>query len=305
MNSEIRLAGFEHDNLLAFLALLGLLKVLDYSRPGWNAQASWDGVVPHLHLSHTTNKADMVDAVVEGIAHVGSLMQFEEKTLKLSPEKFQKLQEKTPHEIMASLGSDGALRKEHVQYPPLCMLLGAGHQYFLERLMKATNFSEDTAECVKEDVWNVLFEKWEYKDDSDIGFRWDHREYRPHAYRSRDPTKDRFLGVDGANRLAAVGFTNYWCVPANKGLETVSCEHGGGSTNKTFWPIWNKKLSLKSILTIMRHPLIKSMLHGNKKGVRKKLRSIGINYIMVAEIFWDGQYRNVTRGCEAGTLSKK
>ena len=37
-----RLAGFEPDNLLAFLALLGLLRSLESARPTWRPRAAWD-----------------------------------------------------------------------------------------------------------------------------------------------------------------------------------------------------------------------------------------------------------------------
>ena len=36
-----RLDGLEPDNLLAFLALLGLLRALDAARPDWRARAYW------------------------------------------------------------------------------------------------------------------------------------------------------------------------------------------------------------------------------------------------------------------------
>ena len=36
-----RLDGLEHDNLLAFMALLGLLRALEGARPDWRARVSW------------------------------------------------------------------------------------------------------------------------------------------------------------------------------------------------------------------------------------------------------------------------
>jgi hypothetical protein len=37
-----RLNGPEPDNLLAFLALLGMLRTLESSRPEWCPRAAWD-----------------------------------------------------------------------------------------------------------------------------------------------------------------------------------------------------------------------------------------------------------------------
>ena len=36
-----RLNGLEPDNLLAFLALLGLLRTLEHARPTWRTRVAW------------------------------------------------------------------------------------------------------------------------------------------------------------------------------------------------------------------------------------------------------------------------
>ena len=43
-----RLDGLEPDNLLAFMALLGLLRTLEEARPGWRPRASWTVAEPPL-----------------------------------------------------------------------------------------------------------------------------------------------------------------------------------------------------------------------------------------------------------------
>jgi hypothetical protein len=46
--TRFRLDGLEPDNLLAFLALLGLLRALDTRRPDWHSRAGWDLNQPPL-----------------------------------------------------------------------------------------------------------------------------------------------------------------------------------------------------------------------------------------------------------------
>jgi len=48
--TTLELKGLEADNLLAFLALLGLLRALDVARPEWRARASWRGVLSDERL---------------------------------------------------------------------------------------------------------------------------------------------------------------------------------------------------------------------------------------------------------------
>lgn len=299
MSVDIKLRGFDGYNLLAFLALLGLLTALVRSRQEWSPRASWVGVTPYLHIATEASRRQIAQAVLEGIIEIGYLMKFSPyKNLKLTHKEFSELQKQTPPVIMAVLGSDGAIDDNGtVQYPPLCTMFGGGHQNFLERLESATQVDNDEYTKTMEKIENVLFGKWDYKDQgSKITFRWDPKEYRPHAYRAKNPSNEKFSAIEGANRLAAVGFTNYWCAPAKDGLSTVACKRDGRSW-MTFWPIWNRKLSLDAIRTLMYSRHIAD-IQDYKFPYNKKsdLSTIGVTQIMTADIFWDGKFRNVTWG---------
>ena len=50
-NATFRLNGIEPDNLLGFLALLGLLRALEASRPIWYPRASWTVDAPPIRPS--------------------------------------------------------------------------------------------------------------------------------------------------------------------------------------------------------------------------------------------------------------
>ena len=66
-----RLDGIEPDNLLAFLALLGLLRALEESRPTWYPRAFWTvdapPIRPSLRIRESASEATVVAALIEGL----------------------------------------------------------------------------------------------------------------------------------------------------------------------------------------------------------------------------------------------
>ncbi len=301
---KIKLVGFDPHNLLAFLALLGILKTLEASRPEWNPHISWIDNSPYLHLTYDVDRHEIAKEVTAGIMKIGKNMKFApHKNLKIKPEEFDELQKNISEDIIIALGSDGILRKDkkHVAYPPLCMMLGSGHQNFLERLEDATSINENEYEERTKRVYNTLFNEWKYNDDTKIGFRWDPNEYRSHAYRASDPSDDNVTIEDGANRLAAIGFTVFWSVPTLKGLEVIGCVDLIGRDKKIIWPIWKRKMSLSGVLFIMRHPHMKKLLRNKEntadtRRIRMNMYEYGIECVMAADIFWAGKFRNVRFG---------
>ena len=66
-----RLDGLEPDNLLAFMALLGVLRVLETARPHWRPRVSWTvdepPLRPCLRVEKGTPEVAIVEAAVEGL----------------------------------------------------------------------------------------------------------------------------------------------------------------------------------------------------------------------------------------------
>lgn len=144
-----RLSGLEPDNLLAFMALLGLLRVLEEAEPSWLPRVSWSGdddppVRPVLHVAQPVPEDSIVTAAGAGLAELADRHRFEPfKDLKLSPEDAAgKLRasrdDRYAADLWAALVSDAATRdrdkKQEAEPTPLCLLFGQGHQHFLERL---------------------------------------------------------------------------------------------------------------------------------------------------------------------------
>ena len=297
MQSEFTLGGIKRDNFLGFLSLLGLLKTLEATKSGWLPRVAWTGPSPRLSVEGDVREQDVASAAVDGLEKFRGKMAFgKHRNLKIGLDEFGDLQRRTDHDISVALGSDGSLDRDgkKVVPTPLCMMFGSGHQHFLSRLADATSVDGKRKE-VREEISTSLFSEWGYGDEgSKIAFRWDPVEYRPHAYRGKDPSKSPTRTVNGANRLAAVGFTAYRCVPTSRGLGTVAYDK-----NSVLWPIWDPPLSLKSIEAIMRHPDLRHLARlGDQKKAKivKRLRAYGVGCVMAASMFWDGKYKNVGVG---------
>ena len=140
-----RLNGLEADNLLAFLALLGVLRAIEEARPSWLPRVSWTvdslPLRPVLHLTKAVSKREVVAAVASGLATLALRHEFTAgKDLKLSPADTTALLRKAARadhytaDLWAALVSDAAIRdknKEQEAEPtPLCLLFGQGHQHF-------------------------------------------------------------------------------------------------------------------------------------------------------------------------------
>ena len=288
--SELRLSGLRSDNLLAFLALLGMLKCLEAKNSHWEPRISWNEGVPTLHLKANAGKKEVLECIAGGIETYAQKVRFDGAKDVGDVGEFKKLQDSADPDIVSALGSSAMLnrKKDKVQRNLLCMMSGAGHQHFLARLEGAVCI-ENCRERVIENIRNALFSDWHYT-ESNWAFRWDPKEYRPHAFRAVNPSKDSVTCVDGACRLAAVGFLSFTCVPTNRGIGTVSCVG-----DRVCWPIWGARISMATILAIMRLPNIR-LLEDAQRGedAKRELRDYGIVQVMSSRLFWDGDFKNAS-----------
>ena len=301
MDKVFRLEGPPADSLLGFLATVGLIMVLDKTA-GWTPKLAWKDNTAHLHTSTPdATESDVVEAAVKGISEFGKIMKFPFKNLKIELDEQSELQDKVNPDIAVACGSDAADRKDGnkiiAEPTPLCMMFGSGHQNFLSRLTEAVTIDETEHPRAASQIRDALFSKWKYKDtEPKIAFRWDPTEYRPHALRAVDPTKEIISTMNGANRLAAVGFTSFACVPVRRRLSTTLCKKG-----HIAWPIWSHPLSVAALRVMMVHPSLKKMLPNDTKSRPKnmqraleELNACGVETVMKARLFWDGKYKNVS-----------
>lgn len=272
-----RLEGLEPDNLLAFLALLGLLRALETA--GWRPRAHWEGppLRPVLSLPEAATDAEIAAKAAEGCAVLAADYDFDgERDLTFGAARARALLEAaaTPEArrraaVLGSLFSDGALREDGRVLPtPLCAMFGQGHQHFLSRLAEVPKGVLPKALAKRrpppdlnapEKLMAALFQSWERVDETD-SFRWDPAEDRRYALRFANPSTDAGRTVHGANRLAAIGLAALpgAAVPRRRGLRflTLGTELDASGATTITWPIWDRPASLAAIQALLAHPAL-------------------------------------------------
>jgi hypothetical protein len=275
-NRRHRLEGLVPDNLLAFLALLGLLRALEAVRPAWRPRAAWDldtaPLRPFLELRETAARELVCEVVAQGVSALAKAHDFGGLTkLKLSPSEARgRLVEAVGHaqngngcpaEVWSALVSDAASKPkaDEVERTPLC-LLDVAQTSFLKNLAEVCSLDVfprrgDRERAFREAIEEALFLAWRREDDTP-SFRWDPIEDSRHAYRWAAPTDEKQGVEHGANVLAAIGLPVVTAVPSQRNGR-VRLQVVGGDVSERFsfaWPIWRDPASLVSIRSLLAHP---------------------------------------------------
>src|SRR5262249_12864508 len=155
------LDGLEPDNLLAFLALLGLLRSLeavDINCPDdrkLRPRTAWDIDVlplrPVLHVARASTQQQITEAAIEGVKLLSADYEFQGQTglnysgpaareLLSQEAEAASISSRSRADVLAALMTDAAIKREKkseaVDPTPFCLLFGQGRQYFLDRLSK-------------------------------------------------------------------------------------------------------------------------------------------------------------------------
>jgi hypothetical protein len=299
------LRGLEVDSLLAFLALLGLLRALEAARPQWRPRASWVGPpwLVRLHTSEEVNERLIAEAACDGIDAIAERYRFgEKKDVKFTRADFREyLRNLRGHPIDAALGVALAAelpekKSGGVQPGPLVLMFGQGHQHFLDRL-RAVPSGELPNRLKKAKpppklrdpryVHDALFLPWRRDDDADA-FRWDPEEDQRYALRFGKPSAAGAAPtVHGANRLAALGFLSFSCAPARDRMRAVAVTRDDDGV-RLVWPVWKQALSLGGIEALLAHPDV-------LRGELERVRPLGVQEIFSAKRVANGKFMNVTR----------
>lgn len=206
-----RLIGLEPDNLLAFLALLGLLRALeaaDRERPHGERlrpRVAWDLDTlprrPLLCFGRALSRVEILDAAASGIDLLARDQQFggrknldhtwsEARQLLVGEARNATSETRNRADVVAALMTDGAVKEQKGATPPsidptpLCLMFGQGWQMFLERYSEIpaeptppprrigrVSVKLTASECLAE----ALFASW-HRDDPTFSFRWDPEE---------------------------------------------------------------------------------------------------------------------------------
>jgi hypothetical protein len=309
-----RIDGLEPDNLLAFLALLGLLRALETARPLWRPRAAWDldqpPLRPVLTIAEPESQEAICDATAAGVAALFTAIDFGSATdLKLVPVEARKLLSRAATErrdkagryfadLCAALISDAALDKEKTARTSLAHT-DAGNTNFLDGLLTLSRaalpeqksrtrdrkFPKNAADCIAQ----ALFGPWERR-DRPAGLRWDPDEAKRHAYQWKAPTDVQGgpKTQHGANRLALVGLSALTAVPAFAGSDVRLSVLGGDYDRNGFtfaWPIWRLPASFAAVRALLSHPKLREP---------QALDHLGVDHIRVTRRISLERYRNFT-----------
>ena len=309
------LAGIEVDSLLAFLALLGLLRSLEFSRPRWRPRASWTGPPwrARLHVAASTNEREIAEAASAGVEAIASHYDADGRAnVAFDIPGFRRYASRAVHGRQDGIGVALASaltaewpekRSGGLPAGPLVMLFGQGHQNFLDRLL-AVPRGELPRRLLKlkcppdmrdpGKIAEALFEPWRRTDDADA-FRWDPEEDQRYALRFDDPSSAGAAPtVVGANRLAAVGFLSYPCFPATHRATTAGVDREIGQVSFV-WPVWTVPLGRQGIERFLSHPAL-------PVGSDDELRPLGVSAVYRARRVSNGKFMNVARASPISSL---
>ncbi len=280
-----RLSGLEPDNLLAFLALLGLLRALETVRPEWRPRAAWDveqsPLRPVLTLGVGQMSTAVADAAADGAARLAKFYRFPaDPAPDASPQNDLNYTDEVARQLLsasladdgreradlwAALMSDAAAKDAQIEATPLCLLFGQGHQHFLDRLAKVPCLAvtpprgqgkSTVTPTPGQTMCEALFEPWKRQDPTPA-FRWDPSEDVRYALRADNPAGTKSTTQHGANRLAALGLAALTTTPAQRGPRVRLQVLGGWFERNDFsfaWPIWRDAASLAAIRALLSHP---------------------------------------------------
>ena len=319
--STHRLQGLEPDNLLAFLALLGLLRTLEDARPKWRPRVAWTidtpPVRPTLSVSEPSTEDEIIAVVAEGLGDLARRHDFGElKDLKLTPAEATKwlrsaaARDRYVADLWAALTSDAAVRERgkgtEAEPTPLCLLFGQGHMHFMSRLASVPkepvpprrgSGRDKTAVSEAGCLHEALFEPWA-RSDATFSFRWDPHEDVRYALRATDPTdsKTKEKTQHGANRLAAIGLSTLTVVPRSRGggvqLGVLGGTREPDGRFAFTWPIWRHAVSLAAVRSLLGHARLRHPATRDALGIVELRRARRISV---------GKFMNFTRAESVGS----
>jgi hypothetical protein len=321
-----RLDGLEPDNLLAFLALIGLLRTLETADQAQledlklRPRVFWDLDLPPLRpvlsVVRPATQNDVGEAANKGVSILTSTNSFgDRKDLNYTRSEARGMFETAAHnataadhnaaDLLSSLMNDAAVKDSKksetatIDPTPLCLLFGQGHQHFLERLVHvpielappprgkgAAALAISATDCLKE----ALFAPW-HRSDPTFSFRWDPDEDVRYALMRGDPTDSAYKSgtQHGANRLAALGLAVLTLVPETRAGRIRPSVLGGSFSREGFsfsWPIWKEPATLSAIRALLSHP----DLHKPSSLVH-----LGVDHVLTAKRISVGKFMNFTR----------
>jgi hypothetical protein len=292
--NEFELTGLDGGNLLGYLAALGTLRILtmadrqDETRMRWIEKDNWTPVIHHSRIPTSAELLEVLERNVSGAPIDPAWDIGDDLTLSVWPFHFKAAtwagkataSDRTTADFLTAFGSDAygtGPKKDQMSDTEFRTMSGAGHQHFLGCMRRLAQ------ETTGDQLARALFHDWDYA-DSPPALRWDPADYRPHALRAEDPSRDPIKTMRGANRLAIEALTLFPTVPGRLRVSTTGFQTRDGQIEFT-WPIWTDVLDIETIRALLAGSDIQN-------GDRLILRRRGIAQVFRAKRFTEAKYRN-------------
>ncbi|WP_441289257.1 type I-G CRISPR-associated protein, Cas3-extension family [Sorangium sp. KYC3313] len=265
--TELLLTGLDGKNPLAFLAALGVLNALaDQTQDGrreprlvWRAGGNYQPAIVGgpdrgalLDALVQDLKSFQGEPAIERLRYRKDGAGTEAHDLKPPPGYFAEyLSRLVRDDLRRSLAFAAAFATDvavdnNGNTKPTALHFTAGQQEFL------TMVSELLQGVRVEDLEEALFGPWKYERPLPV-LQWDNTSARDYALRASDPSKDKKLGVPGADWLAFRGLPFIRVAPVRDRIVTTGCS-GEWKTGAFRWPIWTVPLSRPVIGSVLTSP---------------------------------------------------
>jgi len=259
-----RLDGLEPDNLLAFLALLGLLRAIGLSHPDWMPRAYWEFEEPPLRpvvtLPGSTTKDMICSAAIDGLKifrralrpfrlQYSNTDKPQKRTALVDSQRRQRsLANRCVKAVQASRQdnqrrsiwqlrcdliacSGGMVTGKDTVFESTPLRLPSGQMSFVGAMYDLADASE------KSDIDKCLFDRWEYAYKGN-SLRLSPDEAQRYAYRASDPKDEGAYTEKGASGLSGLGLLSF---PISEGQKhwTMPAYRGERRDGLLSWPIWS------------------------------------------------------------------
>lgn len=298
---RIPLVGLNGENPLAFLASVGVLRILSQSWPDCHVRMTWEATTswkPILIVEKECSSEEVVDALTKSLEGRKDAFEFNRlgKDLPVPCSAFVEVarsaivqvsqRHRTTADFLAAFGSEGCPVDDLIQETALRTMSGAGHQHFLGSMQEIAGCT--TAEHCR----SALFEAWSYR-DSRPSMRWDPQDDRRYALRASDPGNSNQSPIQtmrGANWLAIEALPCFPTIPTDHGAKTRAL-YGTGVSTILCWPIWKVPISIQALGSLLAHVEIQA-----EKPRREHLQPLGVCEVFHSRRLTVGRFRSFTMG---------
>jgi hypothetical protein len=300
--------GLRANNLVAFMAALGTLRVSALVWPNLDPRLAWsdqgDCWSATLRLDDAVSQDEFLARLHDYLAAQSSAPALNiTDDLTISSLDFHKTLDnarnkanasaRTEIDFLAAFGSDAVENKVggkpsgNIADTALRTMSGAGHQHFLGTMRILIG---DTTE---QHLARALFTAWAYTDPmQNHSLRWDPNDDIRYALQWTEPSKDkdrREMGcVWGAYRLAVEALPLFTTAPQAGRLATTGFSDNRRDVQVT-WPIWDQFIDLDTAASLVALAKLKSSSLD-----RPELAKRGIQEIFRCRRITQGKFRNFT-----------